>query len=86
MQVWISDPHLVSDLIDFLQRTSCRAVHTRGHTVEVELPHAAAPEQAVRELGLYLAAWQGLHPGVLVDFAGRSVNAAARYTSAPTRM
>jgi hypothetical protein len=72
MQIWISDPRLLSDLIEFLHRASCRAVHTKGHTVEVEVPHAAGQAQAGRELNLYLAAWRGLHPGVSVDFPSRS--------------
>lgn len=86
MQIWISDPRLLTDLIEFLQRASCTAVHTKGHVVEVQLPHAAAPAQAVRELSLYLAAWQGLHPGVLVDFPDGSKRSADSYTSAPARM
>jgi hypothetical protein len=67
MQVRISDPALLSDLIEFLGRPSCVAIHRRRCTVEVELPHANGPAQARRELELYLAAWRGLHPHVTTE-------------------
>ena len=71
MQIRISDPRLLADLIDFLGRASCVAVHTKACTIEVELPHAPTAAQARRELGLYVAAWQGLHPNVIVEFPER---------------
>lgn len=71
MEIRISDPSLLSELIEFLGRASCLAVHTKGCAIEVELPHAPTPGQAKRELGLYLAAWQGLHPTVSIDFPDR---------------
>jgi len=67
MVVRISDPALLADLIEFLGRASCVAVHRRGCAVDVELPHAPAPARARRELELYLAAWSGLHPGVATE-------------------
>jgi hypothetical protein len=74
VQIRISDPALVLDLIEFLGRASCVAVHRKRCTLDVELPHAAGPAQARRELELYLAAWRGLHPNVateLVDAASK---------------
>lgn len=71
MEIRISDPSLLRELIEFLGRASCSAAHTKGCAIEVELPHAPTAVQARRELGLYLAAWGGLHPGVRIEFAGR---------------
>jgi hypothetical protein len=67
MRIRISHPALLPDLVEFLGRASCVAIHSRGRMLEAELPHARAPEQARRELGLYLSAWRGLHPGVVVE-------------------
>jgi hypothetical protein len=64
MHVRISDPALLADLIEFLGRASCVAVHWKGCTIAVEMPHADAPVRARRDLELYLAAWRGLHPNV----------------------
>jgi hypothetical protein len=75
MQVWISDPALVLDLVEFLGRASCVAVHRKANALEVELPHAVAPAQARRELELYLAAWRGLHPSVAVELVDASPRA-----------
>ena len=72
MRIRISDPSHLPDLIEFLGRASCVAVHSKGRAVDVDLPHAPSGDQARRELGLYLAAWQGLHPGVQVDLGERS--------------
>jgi hypothetical protein len=72
MQVRISNPALLPDLVEFLGRASCVAAHRRGCTLEAELPHTRGPEQARRELELYLAAWRGLHPGVVVELVEAS--------------
>jgi hypothetical protein len=67
MQVTLTRPALIPELIDFLSRASCVAVQTRRGTVEVELPYTADEERARVQLGLYLAAWQGLHPEVRAE-------------------
>ena len=64
MQVTLTRPALIPELIDFLSRASCVAVQTRSGTIEVELPYTKDDDRARLELRLYLAAWQGLHPEV----------------------
>jgi hypothetical protein len=78
MQVRISDPARVPDLIEFLGRASCVAVHRRGCIIEVALPHAGGPARARRELELYLAAWCGLHPNVAAELVEKASGEALR--------
>jgi hypothetical protein len=64
MRIWVSQPALVPDLVEFLGRAFCRAESVRGSVVDVAVPRAADDVKARRELDLYLAAWRGLHPPV----------------------
>lgn len=77
MQVRVSDPAVLPDLVEFLGRALCVAAHRRGCTLDVELPHATSPERARRELELYLAAWRGLHPGVAAELVDAPARAGA---------
>jgi hypothetical protein len=77
IQIRVSDPAVLPDLVEFLGRASCVAAHRRGRTLDVELPHATSPEQARRELQLYLAAWRGLHPGVVAELVDAPAPAGA---------
>jgi hypothetical protein len=62
MKVRVSNPALVQDLVEFLGRARCRTAGVHGAVVEVELPGVSDSNVARRDLGLYLAAWRGLHP------------------------
>ena len=64
MRVRVSQPALVPDLAEFLHRACCETESVRGSTLDVVLPGVADARLARRDLGLYLAAWQGLHPPV----------------------
>lgn len=66
MRVRVSQPALVPDLVEFLHRASCETASVRGSVVEVTLPAVGDGSRARRDLGLYLAAWGGLHPPVEV--------------------
>ena len=62
MRVRVSNPALVQDLVEFLGRARCTTAGVHGAVQEVELPGVSDTTVARRNLGLYLAAWRGLHP------------------------
>jgi hypothetical protein len=64
VRVRVSQPALVPDLVEFLGRAFCRTDSVHGSVVDVALPGIDDGDRARRELGLYLAAWTGLHPPV----------------------
>jgi hypothetical protein len=64
LHVFISNPRFLRNLQDSLRRAGCVAEQRRSHELEVYLPEAPSPEQARRELNLYLAAWQATNPGI----------------------
>ena len=68
MEVRVSDPAFVYDLICSLKQAAYVAAQVSGDTVVVRVPDAASPEQARRHLGFYLANWRARHPGVVADF------------------
>jgi len=73
MQVRLTRPSLAQELIDFLGRASCVAVQTKAGTIEVDLPYTDDVARARTDLGLYLAAWQGLHPEATAELQPESV-------------
>ena len=62
MKVRVSHPALVQDLVEFLGRARCETASVHGAVLDVEVPGIADRTVARRDLGLYLAAWRGLHP------------------------
>ena len=66
MEIEVSDPDLVEDLISFLRRARYQAEAREYGTLAVEAP-ASVPEGLARlSLEESLAAWQARHPGVRV--------------------
>jgi hypothetical protein len=57
----LSDPELIDNLRDFLERRECAVVQVDAETLDVELPHEHHVVQARLELDLYLRVWQSLH-------------------------
>lgn len=64
VRIRVSQPALVPDLVEFLDRALCTTESVRGSVVEVAIPSVGDAERARRDLDLYLAAWRGLHPPV----------------------
>lgn len=62
MEIEVSHPALVEDLLEFLRSSSCKARRCGGQRVDV---HAGWPlrEGGQRHLDLYLAAWEAKNPG-----------------------
>lgn len=69
MEIRLSNPSLVPDLIEFLRRAAGIALQAESHgaTLHVTAPTTIEPSRARRHLALYVAAWEGLHPGVQVN-------------------
>jgi hypothetical protein len=57
----LSDPELIDNLREFLERRECAVVQVDSETLDVELPHEHHLAQARLELDLYLRVWQSLH-------------------------
>ncbi len=77
MVVTLTRPSLAPELIDFLSRVSCVAVQMRGGSLEVDVPYTSDEDRARIDLGLYLAAWQGLHPEVKAELKPAGVTGPA---------
>jgi hypothetical protein len=67
MEVHVSDPAFVYDLLASLKRANYAATQTGTDTVQVAVPKAASPDQARLHLGYYLANWRARHPGIVAD-------------------
>jgi hypothetical protein len=62
MQIQVSDAHLLGDLRAFLESAECHVRELGPGTLDVVMPRAPSPEQAEREVRIYLQAWQAMHP------------------------
>ena len=63
MGVRISDADLLDDLKADLEAAECR-VHKVGQaTLDVTMACGPSPEQAEREVAIYLKTWQAMNPG-----------------------
>jgi hypothetical protein len=67
VEVHVSDPAFVYDLLASLRRANYAATQTGTDTVLVTVPQAASPDQARLHLGYYLANWRARHPGIVAD-------------------
>jgi hypothetical protein len=70
MRVRISDAHLLGDLQSFLEAAECRVRKVGPGTLDVTVSRAPSPEQAAREIGLYLKTWQAMNPGTHARLVG----------------
>lgn len=62
VQLRVSDPALVEDLLRFFRKRESSAERVDEDTVEVSILHILDERQARLELDLYLRVWQALHP------------------------
>jgi len=67
MQVRLSDPRLVVDLIAFLERAEYRALQVGPAVVEIDPTHDLDGGKAGSTTDLTLRAWSLQHPGVVLD-------------------
>ena len=63
----LSKRDLLEDLLLFLERRGCPAWQLDVDLIEVEVPHAIHPEQARKELDLYLNVWKKLRAASLFE-------------------
>jgi hypothetical protein len=67
VRVRISEPGLLSDLVDSLSRASCHVERFGEDGIEIGSPSPLlTPDQARKEIGLYLVLWRVKHPNVRV--------------------
>jgi hypothetical protein len=67
MEIRVSDPAFVFDLLFSLKRARYAVAQLTPHSLFVRVPHAANKEQARLHLGYYLANWRARHPGVVAE-------------------
>ena len=67
MQLQLSHPELVLDLVGFLRRAELLATQVGPAVVEVELPNALDARQAELEINLMIRVWRLLNPAVTVE-------------------
>jgi hypothetical protein len=65
VRVWISEPELLSDLVESLSRACCHVERCSEDEIGIGSPSPLlTPDQARKEIGLYLVLWRVKHPGV----------------------
>ena len=64
MEVRVSDPAFVYDLVCSLKRAAYVATALDSNTVLVRAPESATIEQARTHLAFYLVNWRSRHPGI----------------------
>jgi hypothetical protein len=69
MEVEVTEPKLVAELVDALRRCGYRVLQTGPATLTVDLEQPPPALKAIpgvigRELDLYLKVWEARHPGV----------------------
>jgi hypothetical protein len=67
MEVKVSDPAFVYDLVCSLKRAAYVATALDSNTVLVRAPESSTIEQARTHHALYLVNWRSRHPGVDAD-------------------
>jgi hypothetical protein len=64
LHVYLSQPAVLPDLRDFLERADCVVRECHAYDLEVRVTRALSEDQARRELDVYLATWQAFNPGI----------------------
>ena len=67
MEVKVSDPAFVYDLVCSLKQAAYVATALDSNTVLVRAPETSTIEQARTHLAFYLVNWRARHPGVDAD-------------------
>jgi hypothetical protein len=67
MRIRISDPELIGDLLASLMRANCPVERVGEDGIEIGSPSPLlTPDQARKEISLYLVLWRVKNPTVLV--------------------
>jgi hypothetical protein len=67
VRVRINEPGLLSDLVDTLSRACCHVERIDENSIEIGSPSPIlTPDQARKEIRLYLVLWRARHPDVLL--------------------
>jgi hypothetical protein len=73
MRVRISDAALLGDLKGYLEAVECRVRDVGNATLDVTVPRAPSPEQAEREVAIYLKTWLAMNPGAHARVVGEGM-------------
>jgi hypothetical protein len=77
MRIRVSDPALLDNLKDFLESAECRVRGVGSVTIDVGMPRAPSPQQARREIAIYLRTWQVMNPGSYARIGGEGTESPA---------
>jgi hypothetical protein len=61
--IQVSDKSSAEDLKAYLKAGECVVRKVDEATFDVSIPRAPSDDQAVREIAIYVKAWQAMHPG-----------------------
>jgi hypothetical protein len=65
VRVRINEPGLLTDLVETLSRACCHVERVDENGIEIGSPSPIlTPDQARKEIGLYLILWRAKHPDV----------------------
>jgi hypothetical protein len=70
MRVRISNPDLLEGLKTYLEAAECRTRKVGLATLDVVMDRAPSPEQAEREVAIYLKTWTAMNPGSYARIVG----------------
>jgi hypothetical protein len=65
----------LEDLQGYLEATECRVRKVGEATLDVTMDRAPSPEQARREVAIYLKTWQAMNPGCVARIVGEGTEA-----------
>ena len=69
-RVRLTDSALIGELKSFLEKVECRVRNVGLATLDVAIPRAPSPDQAERELRIYLRMWEAMNRGVYARIVG----------------
>jgi hypothetical protein len=70
VRIRLSDKAHMGDLKSYLEATECSVRVVGQVTLDVSMPRAPSDAQALREVAIYLRAWQAMNPDVYAHVVG----------------
>jgi hypothetical protein len=70
VRIGVSDQAFIASLTIYLESAECRVRKVGQVTLDVSMPRAPSDDQALREMAIYLRAWQAMHPSVHAHIMG----------------
>lgn len=70
MRIRLSEKAHVGDLKSYLEATECSVRVVGQVTLDVSMPRAPSDAQALREVAIYIKAWQAMNPSGYAHVVG----------------